>query len=60
MQLIVIQALWNVGGLAASHNVIMTIKMESLNNPKRIELPLNVLKAAKIAMRLYNKTQSWI
>ena len=37
---------------------IMTIKMESLNSPGKIELPPNVLKAAKSATRLYNKTHS--
>ena len=37
---------------------IMTIKMESLNSPGKIELPPNVLKAAKSATRLYNKAHS--
>ena len=37
---------------------IMTIKMESLNSPEGINLPPNVLKAAKSATRLYNKAHS--
>lgn len=34
---------------------IMTIKMESLSRPEGINLPPNVVKAAKSAARLYNK-----
>ena len=34
---------------------IMTIKMESLSRPEGINLPPNVVKAAKSATRLYNK-----
>ena len=36
----------------------MTIKMESLNSPGKIELSPNVLKTAKSATRLYNKAHS--
>ena len=37
---------------------IMTIKMESLNSPEGINLPPNVLKAAKSATRLYKWAHS--